>query len=196
MMTMRIRKFAMVAAFVAAVFGGSVRVVHADPVTLNLNPVAIGCAALCNVPTPFDGIDLLPGNALAVAVIPTGAPPPPNQVFQLYFQAVLGTFTLNTLPVYSPTLQSLGEVTAVAGVQATTGAAPGFPTATFNFVPGGNNFFSLYAQNPRNANNLAGTGFNDGTLIMSGTIVSGGGSFTAQTPATNGCAPVTPATCV
>jgi len=181
-MTM-LRKLAVVAATAATVLGVNAGSAYAAPVSINLNPTAIGCTIGCANPTVINGIDLLPGNALAQGVLA-----PPNaggdgKVFQLYFQAALGAFTNNNLNVYDPGIQSgqASEVTAVAGFQEKLGAVSGttFPTATFTFVPGGNNFFQLYAG-PKNHDDLAGTGFNDGTLILSGHIVSSNGSFTAN----------------
>lgn len=43
------------------------------------------------------------------------------------------------------------------------------PSATFNTVAGGTNFFEIWAEAPTSSM-LAGTGFNTGTLILSGTV--------------------------
>ena len=147
---------------------------YADPVVLNLNGQALGCAG-CSTAIDINEIDLKPGNSLAVGALPligTGTP------FQVYFQAALNTFLLNNISVFSPDLQSGGEVTAVAGFQETSTVSGN--TATFSFAAGGSNFFELYYENPRDANDNTGTGFADGTLIMDGFVVGSNGSFTVN----------------
>ena len=62
----------------------------------------------------------------------------------------------------------------MGGFQEVVGAQTGAPpnaTSTFQTVAGGDNFFQIYFDATRDANNLTGTGFNDGTLILSGTIL-------------------------
>jgi hypothetical protein len=174
------RKVVLASLFTTALSVGAATA-YADPVTLvfDSSDALIGCAALCGDKN-VNGIDLLPGNALAMDVITTpGTPPSSGTIFQLYFQAALNSFTFNNASVYSPDIQSLGEITAVAGFQEQISGA-GFPTAGFSFVPGGDNFFRLYAETVEDRSDLAGTGFADGTLIMSGSIVSATGSFTAS----------------
>lgn len=43
--------------------------------------------------------------------------------------------------------------------------------SNFAVVPGGDNFFQVFYDTARNSSNLTGTGFNDGTLILSGSIL-------------------------
>jgi len=167
------------AAIVTTALGVSAGTAYADPVTLVFDAdAAIGCTSNCGA-ININGIDLLPGNALAVDVITTpGTPPSDGTIFQLYFQAALNSFTFNNTTVYSPDLSG-GEITAVAGFLEQVDGT-GFPTADFDFVAGGDNFFRLYADNLADSNELLGTGFNDGTLILEGVIVSATGSFTAS----------------
>lgn len=164
------RKLGLLIAASGMVLGLSVGPAFADPVIVNANATAMGVGGGAAV--PINGIDLLPGNALAQGSVPIA----PGVAFQLYFQAVLGAFTFNNLPVIVPALGA-GEVTAVAGFREATTAA-GFPSASFGFVPGGNNFFQLFFQTPRNADDNLGTGFNDGTQILAGHVVGANGSFT------------------
>jgi hypothetical protein len=65
--------------------------------------------------------------------------------------------------------------TAVAEFTVTLG-----PSNTFTVNPGGT--FSIY-HDDEEANDLAGTGFNDGTLILSGTAIDGNGTFAFTTTA-------------
>lgn len=50
-----------------------------------------------------------------------------------------------------------------------TGAV-GLGSALFNTIAGGVNFFEIY-YGPRNSSNVNGTGFSDGTLVLSGTVL-------------------------
>jgi hypothetical protein len=181
-----------VAGLFTTVLGLSAGSAYADPVILNLNTNAVGCVPggieTCGI-KPINGIDLLPGNALAVDVISVpNTPPLDGTVFQLFYQAVLGNFTLDTATV---TTGSLSEVTAVAGFREQVNGG-GFPSADFTFVSGGSNFFELYYDATPDANNLAGTGFNDGVKMLSGTIVSANGGFRADDgdPNTPGVQPI------
>lgn len=159
------------AAVVTAALGVGGGTANADPVIINANATAMGTVGGAAV--PINGIDLLPGNALAVGSVPIA----PNVPFQLYFQAVLSAFTFNNALAVVPGFPgNVSEVTAVAGFrEATTGG--GFPNANFSFVPGGNNFFNLYYDATPDANDNLGTGFNDGTQILGGHIVGANGSF-------------------
>lgn len=168
---MTTRKLAVLIGALGIVCGLSIGSAYADPVTLNLNPIPFGCTVGSCTPKTIDAIDPKPGNVLVVGGIPFSANP-----FQVYFQASMNSFLLNNINQFVPDTNAPGnEVTIVAGFrEAVTGGA--FPTATFGFVPGGENFFRMYSG-AQDANDLAGTGFNNGTLIMEGQIIDGAGSF-------------------
>jgi hypothetical protein len=97
-------------------------------------------------------------------------------VFNLYYQTQVAGFTDNGGNLHSlagpPTY-----FTIVAGFQerissTSIDVSTGLPIFNFQFVPGGNNYFEIYTNAGTGPNNSAGTGFNNGTLIMSGTVFS------------------------
>jgi hypothetical protein len=118
------------------------------------------------------GFDYAPGNLVSVGVNPGGVLTV-GAGFTSYFQATLQALQTTGGNVAPPGGR---EVTVVATINERVASVVG-PTATFDILGGS---FKIYAG-PANANNLLGTGFNDGTLIMSGTIpaVSGVNNFTA-----------------
>lgn len=85
----------------------------------------------------------------------------------LYYQASLGSLVNSSGGVIGGTgLNSDYEITAVAGISVQTVFAND-STFLFAFDPNGStNFLQLYYDDNVNANALAGTGYNDGTLIM------------------------------
>lgn len=117
------------------------------------------------------------GNAMSVGTIDpaTGLPQPVGTVFQTYAMASLANFN-NTLgnPIGGLTLNTAYEWTYVTGFQeqvtSITGTVPN-ATETFKTVAGGTNFFQIWYNAPQDANNLTGTGFNNGTMILSGTVM-------------------------
>jgi hypothetical protein len=122
------------------------------------------------------------GNAISESV-----PLVVDDIVQTYAHASLANFTDVNGNVIN--VNTGYEWTYVAGFQeivaTTTGTAPN-ATATFQTVAGGNNFFQIYFDTTKDSDNLTGTGFNDGTLILSGTILpfdaatgEGGSSFNA-----------------
>jgi len=111
------------------------------------------------------------GNAVAVGA----APQVVGNTFQLYYQAVIGSFIDNHGNVVVPPAGT--QFTIVAGFQeviTSIAPSPSGPTFTFGFVPGAKNYLEIYANNTglNLANNSAGTGFNTGHLILSGSIFS------------------------
>ena len=87
----------------------------------------------------------------------------------------------------SPSIPGLGsafEITMVSRFTETvTGVTNlgGNNVATFNSVPSG--FVEWYYHATPNANDLTGSGFNDGRLILSGTLGASSGIFTVTNPA-------------
>jgi hypothetical protein len=125
------------------------------------------------------------GNALAAGALPLV----PGQTFQLYFQARLNSVSDNNDNTITPAGLNgtqgapAYEITVVASmteVVTSVGASP--PQATFSLaaVQSANSFIELYYDPSRNSNPLAGTGFNDGTLILKAApapAISNSGNF-------------------
>ena len=116
------------------------------------------------------GIDLATGNALAVGSIPLT----PGSTFQLDYQAtVSGLIDTGGLTVLPPGLTSSYQLTAVGSfTEVVTSLNPGRDAGDVRgWRPPSrpNSFFELYYNPAVVANNLAGTGFNVGTLILAGT---------------------------
>ena len=95
-------------------------------------------------------------------------------VFQTYTHAILGTFIPANIP--SGGMATGTQLTMVAGFQEKVVAgAPG--TAIFQTVAGGDNFFQIWAnQAGAPADQNSGTGYKSGTMILSGSILPGGGA--------------------
>jgi hypothetical protein len=128
--------------------------------------------------------DWLPDNALAQGAVSTGgvitgAP------FDIFAQAKLGSFVM---PGNIAVVPSLGEFTLFASFQEQ--AAIGGATAVLSALPGGT--VQIYFDPSGNSNQLAGTGYNDGTLILQGTVASGSGAFTDFTRLAPGVFPNVP----
>lgn len=133
------------------------------------------------------------GNAISVPV--SGGPlapiPSVGAVLQTYGQGTLSNFNnAGGNSIGGTCLNVSCEWTYVFGFQEqVTGVtiAGGFPNVDFQSIAGGNNFFQIYYDPAGNSDNRAGTGFNDGILIASGTVLpfgspnapigSGGSSF-------------------
>jgi hypothetical protein len=108
-------------------------------------------------------IDPLPGNVLMVNSRPFG-----NNTFDVYYQARVG----NLLDSGGNAIQGTGlntnyEMTVVSKFSVT--ASGDNSTATFKLASDqSGSFFKVYLDPSRNSNDFLGTGFNDGTLILSG----------------------------
>jgi hypothetical protein len=148
--------------------------------------------------------DWSPSSALAKGAVPTVNPTTGAlSSFTLYTYGSLGNFdNAAGTAIPSTGLGSDYEITFVAGFgEKTTGVAqlPGSINASFAYDSSNTvNFFQMYistkasgtmnADNSLDANNgdlSSGTGFADGTLIMSGTITNSFDSYAIQTD-TNG----------
>jgi hypothetical protein len=135
------------------------------------------------------------GNAIAVAE--NGESLGPGDIFvgqqlQTYGHGALANFidsqgnTIGGLNLNGQIPATNYEWTYVFGVQEEVLSVqnPGDIVGTVAFQPiaGGTNFFEIWYDsniNPNNSNNLSGLGFNNGTLILSGTILPVGiSSFT------------------
>lgn len=117
------------------------------------------------------------GNAISVGVVAGGVQAPAGSIFQTYAHAALANFSdAGGTPIGGLRLNTSGgyEWTYVTGFQEVVGSTSGSPpnaTSTFQTVAGGDNFFRIYYDTARDADNLTGKGFNNGTLILSGTIL-------------------------
>jgi len=125
--------------------------------------------------------DLLPGNSLNQGVLTQQTAQ--TGVFTNLFQAKLGSLldtNGNVIPV--PGLNSSFEITVVAQFDlAITGITPGPASITQTaLAPTPNNptnFVRFYYDGVVNANDLAGTGFKDGTMILDATATAAPGVF-------------------
>jgi hypothetical protein len=115
------------------------------------------------------GIDPGPGSALAVGALPLTV----GATFQLDYQAnipaLIGTNGLDFTP---SGLGSTYQLTVVGSfTEVVTSLNANGTVATFALTPtqSPNSFFELYYNPTVVANNLAGTGFNVGTLVLAGT---------------------------
>jgi len=132
------------------------------------------------------GIDIAPGNALAVGAVNLAV----KDTFQLYFQGVVAGLTdTKGLPFTPPGLNTAYQLTAVASfTEVVTGLSSNNTVADFSLAPvqSSNSFFGLfYNPNPVTfAKPLLGTGFNVGTPILLGkpsSTLPSAAVFTAQT---------------
>ncbi|TRO83335.1 flocculation-associated PEP-CTERM protein PepA [Trichloromonas acetexigens] len=128
------------------------------------------------------------GNALAVGAVPLSDDINNPTPFTLYYQAALSNFqdadgnTIGGTGLsvdYEITVQAgfseLGYRTDTFGL----GVLPILSNANFSLDPGAPvNFLNIYYDEAQNSDNLSGTGFGDGTLLMSGVIDVSTGSFT------------------
>jgi hypothetical protein len=150
-----------------------------------INPDAGGIDAVVNA----DVIDIAPGNALVTCVqcwsfVDTNNPANnvatddvtiavAGSLIQNFGQARVSALQdLNNNNVSSGNFNNAYEWTVSFGfLEVITANIPGITTNTA-IIDGGVNFFEIYFDATNNANNLAGTGFDDGTLILSGSILA------------------------
>jgi len=123
----------------------------------------------------IDVLDPTVGNSIALG---GSAALQPGQTVTALFQANLGVATLLGNTVYSQGDNGT-YFTIVAGFQetvvSTTGGAN--PLLTFDVNEGGStNFFNIYQNTTGSANNLTGTCFTCGTLVLSGVLVDPNGA--------------------
>lgn len=169
----------LVAVALALGVGGAAQTASAAFIQFNPNGTGAGGAI------SIGSIDYAVGNAVAVG----SAPQVVGQDFQVLYQATIANFVDSGGNLVSPPPGT--EFTIVAGFTeeiTSINATPGGPVYTFGFVPGGNNFIEIYANTSgaNLADNSAGTGFNTGDLILSGTLFSNSptiGSFLVTQPA-------------
>jgi len=137
-----------------------------------------------NGATAIGAFDYAVGNTLADNALPLVV----GQTFQLYYQAALrGLVDANGNAFQPIGLNSAFEITTVASItEVVTGVVGN--DATFAVAPmqAANSFLEIYYDATPDRNTLAGTGFNNGTLILSGVPSSSlptNGSFALATDA-------------
>jgi len=125
------------------------------------------------------------GSAILAFQTSSGACPAGSCTFTVYTQATLSaTFTPNDVNNTPSGLGTTYEITMIAGFQETVTNVVGGTIATFSSVPG-SAFLQIYYDTGLNADAVSGSGFNDGTLILSATSVGAAdGNFqvTSATP--------------
>ncbi len=113
-----------------------------------------------------------PGNALATNTVPIVN----GKTFSLFSQGTLGNFINNNNDVLGTGLNSSYQYTYVTGFQEK--ATGGLGSASFVGTTGLPNFFEIwYNPTAGTANNATGTGFNSGTMVLSGNITFSIGSY-------------------
>ncbi|MBT0895760.1 hypothetical protein KI811_18305, partial [Geobacter hydrogenophilus] len=127
--------------------------------------------------------DWSPGNGLAEGGVPLAVYPNQSS-FVYHLQAKLGNFQdLSNIPIAGTGLNSDYEITVVLGVSQTGSIDKTAVPTNANFGLGTSsaiNYFRVYYDTSKNANDKSGTGFDDGILIMSGTITDSFGTFTVK----------------
>ena len=130
------------------------------------------------------------GNVISMPVTgSTVAPPTTGQIIQTYGHAALANFVdAKGDSIGGTGLHSKYEWTYVFGFQELV-VTGGF-ASTFATIAGGHNFFQIFYDPLRNSSNLAGTGFNNGTPILKGHILTpdGKGHGISTFTATSGSA--------
>jgi hypothetical protein len=138
---------------------------------VTINPDGVGGDAAVTV----GSLDWAVGNTIATPTVAGGnvTNPVVGDKFQVFAQLALGNFQDgNANTIGGLQLNNTYEWTMVAGFREEV-VAVSVPTqsADFKVVTGGTNFFEIW-YGARNSNALAGTGYNDGTRILQGTILA------------------------
>lgn len=165
----------------------------ANPITLGLLAAGmISTAALATETFSFDPdgggpqaaiqvntFDWKPGSALSLDSVPLATAPATTSFTTLSHASLANFLNAATDPILGTGLNSDYEYTFVTGFgEVGTQAAPGVAAFIFD-AAGATNFFRMYYDPAKNKNDLAGTGFGDGTLVLSGVISNVTGSFLA-----------------
>lgn len=129
--------------------------------------------------TAIRSLDWAPNSILITSTVQgqNAAKPAIGDIVQTYAQATLSSAINGAGDVYNPLgLNFSGPVgyewTFVAAFREVVTdfqGSPGNGTVTLRTVSGGTNFFEVYVS-PKDSNALAGTGYSNGTKILSGTI--------------------------
>lgn len=128
----------------------------------------IGAAGDEEIVGPFSTYDF--GNG--VVLLESSSPVGPTMTFNGTYQSYVTKHELSGLPISAPNLDSTYELTAVANFTQTVTQLS--PTVSQIQVTGGT--FNLYRDTTPDRSYTLDSGFSDGDVIMSGTILGGGGS--------------------
>ena len=156
------KKLLMASAVAASL--GTVATAYATPIVFDID--GTGSAAAISV----DSFDWRPDNALVI----NGSNPTAAAAGALHVlaQGSLGSFISSGIPAISTVPLAGTEFTFQLDMWE---LAPTIGAATTALIPVSGTF-NIYFDSSANANQLAGTGYSDGQLILSGTIVPGPGS--------------------
>ena len=129
--------------------------------TQSLNPIANA-----DVVGPFDTYD----QGVGVVLLKTTSVVGTTTNLNGYYQSYINQHTLAGVGVSAPTLDTNYELTVVASFTESTNNA----TGVISVNPGGT--FGLYLGNAKDRSFSGDSGFNNGDLILSGTITGGAGA--------------------
>jgi len=139
--------------------------------TVNINPDGAGPDSAI----PVGSLSWAPGFAISVPTTGSITPAAVGSTFTTYGQGTLQGFVdPNGKPIGGTSLNTAYEWTYVFGFTETVTSASclgGLCTANFTVTPGGTNFFNVYYDPSQDSNMLAGTGFTDGTQILTGSFL-------------------------
>ncbi|MBT1074691.1 SdrD B-like domain-containing protein, partial [Geobacter grbiciae] len=130
--------------------------------------------------------DWSPDNGLAVGVVPLPTSPASSD-FNLLLHSFLTNFKGPNGIIAGSGLNADYEITVVMGATQTGFTDSSTIPVNTNFRLSSNqtiNYFKVYYDTKLNSNSLTGQGYNDGILIMSGTISNDNGNFSITTNAT------------
>ena len=140
---------------------------------------------IAGVADPVYTFDWNPGNALAVGAIPLTS----GADFTLYYQSRLANFNNSEGDPITTNggLNANYEITLVGGFGETPTVSAGGIDASFALdQTNTTNFFRMYYDTANDSNALSGTGFTNGSLILSGHVTYATGSFRVDTLDPNG----------
>lgn len=134
-------------------------------------------------PITVNSLDWLPGSSLSVGSVPLPVAPASAASTALAHNKLGNFLNSNGQAILGTGLNSAYELTMVTSIPE-IGTSSG-STAYFGFDSTGSpNFFELYWDPSKDSSALAGTGYNNGTLILSGIVTSASSTFlvTSTTP--------------
>ena len=164
---------------------------HLTPILASLSLLVAGTVHAGTDPFEFDpdgpgpdapiivnSLDWLPGSALSIGSVSLPVAPE-NKALTTLAHAKLGNFmNSNGQVILGTGLNSAYELTMVTSIPE-TGSSFG-SSAFFSFDSTGSpNFFELWWDPSQDSSALAGTGYNNGTLILSGIVTAASSTFNA-----------------
>jgi hypothetical protein len=154
----------------ATVVGAALWASFSSASLIQFDPDGLGPAPAINVLS----VDYLPGNGVIQGIGDITSTTPGSRTGNLIYQARVGAFRNQLNQAVIPAgLNSAFEITVVMTVPVSMLFDPlSPPNTTFNYTASGPGTYQWYFDNNlgTQANDLAGTGFNDGLLILNGTL--------------------------